>query len=119
MDLHTLRPLRTTPASGAHAAPFECRSRFAGLRVAFLVLCFFAFAPSARPAQQTAAIASAHPLATAAGQTVLQRGGNAFDAAIAVAAALAVVEPYSSGVGGGGFFLLHRAADAREIMVDA
>ncbi|HYH40604.1 MAG TPA: gamma-glutamyltransferase, partial [Burkholderiales bacterium] len=69
--------------------------------------------------QQTSAIASAHPLATAAGQAILDRGGNAFDAAIAVAAALAVVEPYSSGLGGGGFFLVHRASDAHEVMIDA
>lgn len=65
-----------------------------------------------------AAIATAHPLATDAGHLILDQGGNAFDAAVAVSAVLAVVEPYSSGIGGGGFWLLHRAGDGHEVMID-
>jgi len=65
-----------------------------------------------------AAIASAHPLATQAGFEILELGGNAFDAAIAVSAALAVVEPTGSGLGGGGFWLLHRASDGFQTMID-
>ncbi|KAF0190633.1 MAG: gamma-glutamyltranspeptidase [Gammaproteobacteria bacterium] len=64
------------------------------------------------------AVATADPLATAAGLEILDAGGNAFDAAVAVAAALAVVEPYSSGIGGGGFWLLHREAGAVDVMLD-
>ena len=88
---------------------------------AFCVLWVFAPAVIAGTPAHTAynAIASAHPEATAAGKTILAMGGNAFDAAVAVAGALAVVEPYSSGIGGGGFFLLHRALDGKHIFIDA
>jgi gamma-glutamyltranspeptidase/glutathione hydrolase len=92
---------------------------FAVRRVIFIWLVACLAISGATAEAQQSAIASAHPLATQAGQAILERGGNAFDASIAVAAALAVVEPYSSGLGGGGFFLLHRASDGRQVMVDA
>jgi len=66
----------------------------------------------------SAGIASAHPLATQAGHRILAKGGNAFDAAVAVTAVLAVVEPYASGLGGGGFWLLHEAKSGKTIMLD-
>ena len=66
-----------------------------------------------------AGIASAHPLATQAGEEILAAGGNAFDAAVAISAALAVVEPASSGLGGGAFWLLHEAKTGRQVVVDA
>lgn len=92
-------------------------TRYVAAGVAWLCLTLAVAAHAAEP--RRAAIASAHPLATVAGEHMLARGGSACDAAVAVAAALAVVEPYSSGLGGGGFFLLHRATDGRQLMVDA
>ena len=77
-----------------------------------------ALAPATH-APARAAIASAHPLATAAGLEVLRAGGNAFDATVAVSAALAVVEPTGSGLTGGGIYLLHRKSDGFEIAIDA
>lgn len=74
---------------------------------------------AAMPSPPAAAVASAHPIATAAGQEVLEAGGNAFDAAIAVTAALGVVDPGGSGMGGGGFFLVHEGQTGRKRFIDA
>ncbi len=89
-----------------------------GFFSAVYALLLTAGVPWAADGPPQAAIASAHPLATDAGFEILTAGGNAFDAAVAVSAALAVGEPYSSGLGGGGFWLLHRTEDGRELMLD-
>lgn len=91
-------------------------SRFAAVALA-LTLWWPTIVLAGNPAR--GAIASAHPLATAAGREMLEQGGNAFDAAVAIGAALGVVEPAGSGLGGGGYWLLHRARDEFEVMIDA
>lgn len=73
---------------------------------------------SNQPAISKAAVATAHPLATQAGFRALDQGGNAFDAAVAAAAVLAVVEPYSAGMGGGGFWTL-QDKNGSAIVIDA
>jgi gamma-glutamyltranspeptidase/glutathione hydrolase len=83
------------------------------------LLAFSVITVGAERAPGKAAVASAHPLATAAGEEVMRQGGNAFDAAVAVSAALMVVEPSGSGFLGGGMYLLHRAKDGRNVVIDA
>jgi len=64
-------------------------------------------------------VSSAHPLATHAAIDILKQGGNAFDAAAALALTIGVAEPTGSGIGGGGFFLLYIAKEKRYVMLDA
>ncbi len=90
--------------------------KYLSIHFLYCFLFFLSFNVSAQ--QGYGAIATAHPLATQAGKEILLKGGNAFDAAVAISAALAVVEPYGSGIGGGGFWLLHQAENNRQVMVD-
>jgi gamma-glutamyltranspeptidase/glutathione hydrolase len=64
------------------------------------------------------AVTSVDPEASKVGLAVLRRGGNAVDAAVATAAALGVTEPYSSGIGGGGYFVHYDARSGRDSTID-
>ncbi|MBM7767122.1 gamma-glutamyltransferase [Glutamicibacter nicotianae] len=64
------------------------------------------------------AVSSVDPEATAAGIEVLRKGGNAVDAAVATAAALGVTEPYSAGIGGGGYFLYYDTQSGKVSTID-
>ena len=80
-------------------------------------------APQAPPKDPIAvgrggAVSSVDPYATEVGLDVLRRGGNAVDAAVATAAALGVTEPYSAGIGGGGFFVYYDARSGRVHTID-
>lgn len=85
----------------------------------FLWMILFGLFISVQVFAESAAIASSHPYATQVGEKILQEGGNAFDAAVAMSTVLGVAEPFGSGLGGGGFFLFYHAKTKSTSMIDA
>tara|TARA_B100002019_G_scaffold173204_1_gene149693 strand:- start:6137 stop:7831 length:1695 start_codon:yes stop_codon:yes gene_type:complete len=81
----------------------------------FLILLVFY---SSHIKAESYAVASRHHIATDIGIKVLEEGGNAIDAAVAVAFALAVVNPSAGNLGGGGFMLIHLAEKTETISID-
>ncbi len=129
-DIPSTEPQRSSADMSLSKRPFasiRVHSRFISVpgttvKVAISMVLLWLFLAAPVVADEEAGrgwgIASAHPLATEAGREVLEAGGNAFDVAVAVSAALGVVEPYGSGLGGGGFWLLHEAEGDRDVMID-
>lgn len=71
-----------------------------------------------KPAYQNAVVAADHPLASAAGVTILKAGGNVVDAAVATSFALSVLRPASCGLGGGGFMVIWDAEQQKSTVID-
>lgn len=88
--------------------------RLPALALALAMLCLPALAQGRHPAM----VAAAHPLAAEAGTQILEAGGTAVDAAVAVQAVLGLVEPQSSGIGGGAFLLYYDAESGQTYAYD-
>jgi gamma-glutamyltranspeptidase/glutathione hydrolase len=116
-----------------HPCDAAARLSVTALAVALLGACAAHAEPAKQPTREPAArvapddevggrrlgvVSVANPYGAEAGAQILQRGGNAIDAAVAIAYALNVVEPQSSGIGGGGFMMIHLAATGETLTID-
>ena len=75
--------------------------------------------PPGEPGVRAGVVTTSEPIAAEVGAEILRHGGNAIDAAVAVQGALAVIEPQSSGIGGGGFMMIHLAEENETFVLDS
>lgn len=87
-------------------------------RLVISILPISFFLTNSSIAEELNVVVTAHPLATKAGKLILKSGGNAIDAAVAVQSTLSLVEPQSSGLGGGGFLMFFSSKDKKLYSLD-
>ncbi|MBC7454636.1 MAG: gamma-glutamyltransferase [Massilia sp.] len=109
-----MTPIVTLPSSSSLTA----RTVLVSTIVVALVLPLAVFAKTPVATGTGGAVATISEPASKAALAILNRGGNAIDAAVAAAATLGVTDPFSCGIGGGGFMVIYLARDKRVITID-